>query len=382
MSDTSRFENARRLAEVIDTEDGGGPGVRVWLHEGDHYLPIDSPSAALSEHSTEATAQELEALGALGFGEGLQPTCGYVEIPRWSSLDAAHRDAISARIERGAHAQAAAMAIAAATVGETPRKILITEPDPSLRKNIQAVLTSAGYEVFEATDGREAIDMTREKLPDLVLMGWILPVVNGKDATIELKRDPLTRHIPILMLTSRTRIEDKVEALDAGVQDFMTKPFDWRELLARIHQQLRWQKLLDNESGPSAAVAVEPKAPEQIEAAQLDSWEAALNRQDYESALNGAMQFAERCEESGAYQDAAQAYDLASRAAEGSRRPDLANKLQRLSGTAYLRLAEESTDTAKIQLGYTMSARMFLTAGNLVLAKQAAGNASNSPRRG
>jgi DNA-binding response OmpR family regulator len=382
MSDTGRFENARRLAEVIDTDDGGGPGVRVWLREGNQFLPIDSPSAAKAAHSNEATEQELQARGALGFGEGLQPTCGYVEIPSWPSLDAARQQAIGARIQRAAHAQASAMAIAAATAGESPRKIVITEPDPALCKNIHAVLTSAGYEVFDATNGREAIDVTRAELPDLVLMGWILPVINGKDATIELKRDPLTRHIPILMLTSRTSIEDRVEALDAGVQDFMTKPFDWRELLARIEQQLRWRKLLDNEGQPSAQVAVEPKAPEQTEAAQLASWEDALQHQDYERALNGAMQFAEHCGETGAFEEAAQGYELASRAADGSRRPDLANKLQRLAGGMYLRLAEESSDTAKIQLGYTMSARMFLTAGNLVLAKQAAGYASDSSRRG
>lgn len=381
MSETSRFEIARRLAELLETDDGAGT-VRVWLPDGDHYLPIDSPNAAKSEHSNEATTQELEARGALGFGEGLQPACGYVEIPNWPSIDPARRQAISARIERAAHAQASATAIATATAGESQRKIVVADDDPVLRKTIRAVLVSTGYEVFEAANGREAIDMTRAELPDLVLMAWILEGINGKDATIELKRDPRTRHIPILMLTSRTRIEDKLEALDAGVQDFMTKPFDWRELLARIQQQMRWRKLLDNEGAPSAAVAVEPKAPEQTESAKLASWETALQQQDYEGALNGAMQLAEHCEETGAFEDAGQAYELASRAANASRRPDLANKLQRLAGGMYLRLAEESNDTAKIQLGYTMSARMFLTAGNLVLAKQAAGHASNSPGGG
>jgi CheY-like chemotaxis protein len=382
MSESSRFELARRLAELIDTDDGGGPGVRVWLREGDQFLPIDSPSAAKTEHANEATEQELEARGALGFGEGLQPVCGYVEIPNWPSLDAARRQVITARIERAAHAQASATAIAAATAGESPRKIVVAEDDAALLKTIGAVLTSAGYEVSEAANGREAVDKTRSELPDLVLMAWILQVVNGKDASIELKRDPRTRHIPILMLTGSISVEDRVEALDAGVQDFVMKPFDWRELLARIQQQMRWRKLLDNEGTPSASVAVEPKAPEQAESAQLATWEDALKRQDYDGALNGAMQFAEHCEETGAFEDAAQAYELASRAAAGSRRPDLANKLQRLAGGMYLRLAEESNDTAKIQLGYTMSARMFLTAGNLVLAQQAAEHASDSSRRG
>lgn len=382
MSESNRYELARRLAEELETA-GGVAGARVWLcsDDGPEYVPVISPSVTQVEQITEATAQELEARGALGLGEHLLPILGYVEIPGWQSMDASRRAGITERIERSAQAIASAEAIASAT-GDAPRKILIVHPDAPFRKSVHAVLHSAGYNVVEAANGREAIDKTREELPDLVVMGWLLDIINGKDATAQLKADPLTQHIPILMLTKLTQIEDKVEALSAGVQDFMTIPFDFRELLARIDQQVRWRKLLDQSGEPSATVAVEPKTVEAPASPQLATWNAMIERGEFDNALNGAMQYAEQSEENGACEDAAEAYELASRAAAGARRPDLANKLQRLAGGMYLRLAEESTDTAKIQLGYTMSARMFLSAGNLQLAQEAAQHASDRSSRG
>jgi CheY-like chemotaxis protein len=382
MSESNRYELARRLAEQLET-DAGVTNARVWLCSGEDpaYLPVISPSVTQVEQITEATAAELVARGSLGLGADLKPVLGYVEIPGWESMDPQRREVVTECIERTAQAMASAEAISSAT-SDAPRKILIADEDDALRKSVRAVLCSAGYEVVEATTGPEAIEKTRAELPDLVVMAWLLPVVNGKDATVQLKADPSTRHIPILMLTKRTRIEDKVEALSAGVQDFMTKPFDFRELLARIEQQVRWRKLLDQTGEPSAAVAVEPQPVEPAAYPQFASWNAMLEAQDYSGVLNGAMQYAQACEEAGKFEDAAQAYETASRAADGSRRPDLTNKLQRLAGSMYLRLAEESTDTAKIQLGYTMSARMFLTAGNLELAQEAAEHASDRSSRG
>lgn len=382
MNDSNRYELARRLADELVTS-AGATGARVWLHDGGdaEYVPVISASVTQVDQITEASAQELKERGALGLGADAQPVLGYVEIPGWDSMDRATRDGITERIERAAQAMASAAAIASATTGDTPRKILIVHPDAPFRKSVHAVLHSAGYEPLEASNGPEAIAMTRAEIPDLVIMGWLLDIINGKDATIQLKADPATRHIPILMLTKVTEIENKVEALSAGVQDFMTIPFDFRELLARIDQQLRWRKLLDQSGQPSATVAVAPAAVAEPTNQRLVCWGELIDRGDVQIALTELMQFAEQCDKIGALEDSAQGYALAARAADASRRPDLANKLQRLAGSMYLRLAEESTDTAKIQLGYTMSARMFLTAGNLELAQEAAEHASDRSSR-
>ncbi len=371
MSESNRYELARRLANNLEIEDGI-TDARVWLRDGDSavYWPVISPSVTRAEQITESTAEELQARGALGLGPDLQPTLGYVEIPEWKTMHSERQKTIADRIERTAQAIAGADAIAGAT-SALPQRIIIADEDAALRKALRAVLRNSGYQVIEAVNGREAIEKTRDEVPDLLLLAWLLPEVNGKDAAAELKTDVRTRHIPIVMLTKVTAMEDKIAALDAGVQDFITKPFDFRELLARIEQQVRWRKLLDRDGEPSASVAVEPKVEEEPVVPQLESWKGLLERKDYQGVLTGAMQVAEQSERAGDYETAAQAYVLASKGAEGTRRPDVANQLQRLAGTMYLRLAENSTDTAKIQLGYTMSAKMFLTAGNLQLAQQA-----------
>jgi DNA-binding response OmpR family regulator len=380
MSESNRYELARRLAdslhgkyELLDA--------RVWLRDGEteDYLPVISASVAQMDQYAEVTAGDLQARGALGLGADLKPQLGYVEIPGWRSMDTPRQEAITSRIEETAQAMAASAAISSAT-DESPRKIVIADENAALRRSVRAVLHFAGYEVVEATDGRMVIDRTRAELPDLVLMAWQLSVINGKEATAELKKDRTTQRIPIVMLTRRNAIEDKVEALDAGVQDFITKPFDFRELLARIDQQVRWRKLLEHGGKPAGRVGVAPTAPEESIGAELARLNALFESKDYGTVLKEAMAAAEFSEDRGEFEGAAQAYALAGQAAEVARRPDLANRLERLSGTMYLRLAENSKDTSKIEMGYTMSARMFLKAGNLALAEQAAKSGAPSAK--
>lgn len=373
MSESNRYELARRLAESLN-ENFGLADARVWLRDGDSddYLPVISPTVTQVDQITEATSGELRGRGAYPLGADV---LGYVEIPSWRSIDKERQKAILARVEEAAEALAAAAAISVATSG-SPRKILVVDPDAAFRKSVRAVLHFAGYGVVEAADGPSAIEQTRAEQPDLVLLAWLLEGINGKDAARQIKADPATRHIPILMVTVCSSIEDKVEALDAGVQDFVTKPFDFRELLARIEQQVRWRKLLDHDVEGAASVAVAPKTVPESTGPELAHLSTLLEAKNYDAALKESMAAAEFSEGRGEFEGAAQAYVLASQAAGGARRPELANKLQRLAGTMYLRLAENSRDTAKIQLGYTMSARMFLMAGNLVLAQQAAEHAA------
>jgi CheY-like chemotaxis protein len=369
MNESHRYELARRLADSLN-ENYGLTDARVWLRDGesDDYLPVISPTVTQVEQITEATSGDLRARGAYPLGADV---LGYVEIPSWRSIEQERQKAVLARVEEAAQALAAAAAISDAT-GESPRKILIADEDPALRQSVRAVLRFSGYDAIEAGDGPSAIEKARTEQPDLILMAWLLPGINGKEAARQLKADPVTHRIPIVMVTVCSSIEDKVEALDAGVQDFVTKPFDFRELLARIEQQVRWCKLLDQDTEGAATVAVAPKPVGEATGPELARLNAMLEGKSYDEALKEAMAAAEFSEGRAEFEGAAQAYALASQAADGARRPELANKLQRLSGTMYLRLAENSRDTAKIQLGYTMSARMFLMAGNLVLAEQAA----------
>lgn len=107
-----------------------------------------------------------------------------------------------------------------------------------------AVLSRVGFRARAFENGKLAIDAVHRERPDVILLDWMMPVMDGPRAVEVLKADVETRGIPIVMLTTQSQIEERVVALEAGVQDFLTKPFDPRELIARIDQQMRWRKML------------------------------------------------------------------------------------------------------------------------------------------
>jgi two-component system phosphate regulon response regulator PhoB len=117
-------------------------------------------------------------------------------------------------------------------------KILIVDDEAAIRQMVCLALSQAGYLCLEAADAQEAQARIVAELPDLILLDWMLPGVSGVDYARRLRREKLTRHIPIIMLTARTEEEDKVRGLDSGADDYVTKPFSPRELVARI-QALR-----------------------------------------------------------------------------------------------------------------------------------------------
>jgi two-component system, OmpR family, phosphate regulon response regulator PhoB len=119
------------------------------------------------------------------------------------------------------------------------KRILIVEDESAIREMVGFAMRRAGYELYEAATGHEAQQRAGEQLPDVILMDWMLPDVSGVELIRRFKRDELTREIPIIMLTARSDEDDKVYGLDAGADDYMTKPFSPKELVARIRAVLR-----------------------------------------------------------------------------------------------------------------------------------------------
>jgi two-component system KDP operon response regulator KdpE len=115
-------------------------------------------------------------------------------------------------------------------------RILVVDDEPQIRRIMRTALTSAGYEVDDAKTGEEALDKVREYHPDLVLLDMNMPGMGGLAACREIRS---STGIGIIMLTVRNTEQDKVEALDAGADDFVNKPFSTPELLARIRAALR-----------------------------------------------------------------------------------------------------------------------------------------------
>ena len=118
-------------------------------------------------------------------------------------------------------------------------KILIVEDEQAVREMIAFVLSQAGYETQQAEDAAAARVLLAKSPPDLILMDWMLPGISGVELTRELKRDPVNREIPVVMLTARGEEDDKVRGLEFGAEDYVTKPFSPRELSARIKAILR-----------------------------------------------------------------------------------------------------------------------------------------------
>ncbi|HNS27655.1 MAG TPA: phosphate regulon transcriptional regulator PhoB [Steroidobacteraceae bacterium] len=119
------------------------------------------------------------------------------------------------------------------------REILIVEDERPIREMIAYGLRRAGFEVREAEDCREAKQQLADRQPDLLLLDWMLPDMSGLELAKHLKRDKDTRELPIIMLTARAEEADKVSGLEGGADDYMTKPFSPRELVARINAVLR-----------------------------------------------------------------------------------------------------------------------------------------------
>jgi len=121
----------------------------------------------------------------------------------------------------------------------TEKHILIVEDERPLREMVAFGLQRAGYRVTEAGDCSAARTSIADRLPDLLLLDWMLPDMSGLEFARALKRDDNTRELPIIMLTARVAEDDKIMGLEGGADDYVTKPFSARELVARIEAVLR-----------------------------------------------------------------------------------------------------------------------------------------------
>jgi two-component system phosphate regulon response regulator PhoB len=119
------------------------------------------------------------------------------------------------------------------------KQILIVEDEKPIREMIAFGLRRAGFDVLEAEDCKAARARIADQRPDLLLIDWMLPDMSGLELTRSLKRDKETREVPVIMLTARADEQDKVSGLEGGADDYVTKPFSPRELLARINAVLR-----------------------------------------------------------------------------------------------------------------------------------------------
>jgi len=117
--------------------------------------------------------------------------------------------------------------------------ILLVEDEQAIRQMLNFSLTRAGYKVIEAGDGKQAKRQLSETQPDIILMDWMLPDTTGIELMQKIKSDEFTCDIPVIMLTAKTTEDDKITGLNSGADDYVSKPFSPKELIARIQAVLR-----------------------------------------------------------------------------------------------------------------------------------------------
>ncbi|HEX9963743.1 MAG TPA: phosphate regulon transcriptional regulator PhoB [Allosphingosinicella sp.] len=118
-------------------------------------------------------------------------------------------------------------------------RILFVEDDPALVELVRFHLAREGYQVRQTADGDEALLLAQESTPDLILLDWMIEGTSGIEVCRQLRRLPVTKQVPIIMMTARGEEADRVRGLETGADDYVTKPFSPRELLARIGAVLR-----------------------------------------------------------------------------------------------------------------------------------------------
>jgi diguanylate cyclase (GGDEF)-like protein len=123
-----------------------------------------------------------------------------------------------------------------------PKRILVVDDEAHIREILQYQLENAGYLVSLAEGGEEALEVIRTDPPDLVLLDLMMPLVDGNEVCRQLRGDFWTSHIPVIMITAKGELEDKVEGLEDGANDYITKPFAIAEVLVRVRNALEWAR--------------------------------------------------------------------------------------------------------------------------------------------
>ena len=118
-------------------------------------------------------------------------------------------------------------------------KIFIIEDEPSIIKLVEHNLKKNGFIVSSSVNGNDGLKELKKFQPDLLLLDWMLPDLSGIEICKNIRKDNSLKHLPIIMLTAKGEVEDKIKGLDSGVDDYLTKPFSFNELMARIKAVIR-----------------------------------------------------------------------------------------------------------------------------------------------
>jgi len=119
------------------------------------------------------------------------------------------------------------------------QRILVVEDEPKIAQIVTAYLERDGYTVLQASNGQRALELARADLPDLIVLDLMLPQISGWDVCRELRRNPRTARVPIIMATARDEVSDRIVGLEIGADDYLIKPYNPKELIARVHALLR-----------------------------------------------------------------------------------------------------------------------------------------------
>ena len=166
-----------------------------------------------------------------------------------------------------------------------PSRILIVDDEPFNVDYLEQELADLGYETISAVNGKEALDRVANQPPDLILLDVMMPVMDGFTVCRLLKSDDETRLIPIVIMTALDGIEDRIKGIEAGADDFLTKPVNPRELLARIQTALKLKQAVDRRLGQLGKIKDHfakfvPEAVKRIVAANPDAPALAKQERD------------------------------------------------------------------------------------------------------
>ena len=171
-------------------------------------------------------------------------------------------------------------------MSKAPR-ILIVDDDERNVRLMESILRANKYDVITAYDGEEALKIVNEELPDLLLLDAMMPKVNGYEVCLRLKKRPETQLLPIIMVTALSSLEDKVQALEIGADDFLAKPINRLELLAKMRSVLRAKSLHDEIARTKAAL--EEKNQELLKLEHLKDSLMQMIVHDLKNPLTGIM---------------------------------------------------------------------------------------------
>jgi class 3 adenylate cyclase/CheY-like chemotaxis protein len=158
---------------------------------------------------------------------------------------------------------------------QNPPRILVVDDNDTNRDILMTRLGTHGYDLVQATDGDEAVEVTRKLLPDLILLDVMMPRLDGIEATKQIKADPCLPFTPVILVTAKSDIKDVVAGLEAGADEYLTKPVDQTSLVARVKSMLRVKELHDKIATQAADLAKWNKTLEQRVTDQLAQIERA-----------------------------------------------------------------------------------------------------------